>query len=226
MNAAVLDRRVLWPLLLGALAFALHETSAAPAPRAAGGPRPTAITLPLPLAWRGPVAGTRMQLDSRDSSVRFRVDTGFGSITADCAEPVGTITFAANGQPGELELRCELRRLRAADDATAQAAKALLGVASGDTVSYRGALQAAETYAQPGVARLTFDGTLALGPQRRRQPMQLWLVLLQPGTVRLQGVGTIDGHQFGLPRRRRAGVLPETSSIDVALDLAFRRAPP
>lgn len=221
MIRPVCDPRVLGPLLAGVLVFGWRAATREP-PAALPAAVGTPITLPLPVAWKGPANGANLALVPGGSQVRFSVDTGFRTVTASCPLATGTLGFGRNGTPTEVELRFDLQHLRAEpDDDDAGDLTLLLGVRRGDAITFRGQVQAVETFATAGIQRVTFLGTLAFGPQRRQQPMQLWLTMLAPGTVRLQGQGTVDGHDFGLPRRRLAGMLPERSRITVALDLAF-----
>lgn len=225
MIRAVLDWRVLAPLLAGATLFAIAEW---PSPAPAEPPEPRepkrVLELPTPIAWAGPAAGSRFELDAQDSDVRFRVDTGFEVVDAVCAASAGALEFAERGRPARFRLSMELAALRAPDGSSVvESTSRLLGIRQGESIVYEGELAAFETFATAGVARVTFTGTLAFGRHLRQQEMQLWLALLVPGKVRLQGLGTVDGHAFGLPQRRAFGVFAERSRITVALDLAFRR---
>src|SRR6185436_12479705 len=99
----------------------------------------------------------------------------------------------------------------------------ILGVQNCDVIDYRATAVAVETFAVAGVARVTWLGTLRLGSRVRQQGMETWLARLLPRTARMQGVGTVDGRDFGLLQRHALGVFPQSSEVTVALDLAWRQ---
>lgn len=223
MIGLVLDLRVLGPALLAAVVFAAHE-HCQPAATPIPAPRGQPLTLPQPLAWAGPAADTGFELDARGANVRFRVDTGLRRIDAVCPASSGQLRFGVGGRPTELSLRFCLVTLQAPDGGkTGEEVSRLLGLRRDEEIAFHGTLVAHETFATAGVARTTFAGTLTLGTRRRQQSMQLWLALLLPGRVRLQGLGTVDGHDLGLPRRRYLGFFPEQCRVTVGLDLPFLR---
>jgi hypothetical protein len=175
--------------------------------------------LPLPLAWRGPGNGRTLTADAA-SRVRFRI----GHRTAECRGVTGELTWGRAGAPAELQLRIDLARLVDLDAGAVRGELwRLLGVQNGDVIDYRARAVAVETYDVAGVSRITWLGSLQLGTRVRQQVMQTFLATLLPPAARMQGVGTVDGRDFGLPERYSFGVLPQASEVTVALDLAWRQ---
>jgi hypothetical protein len=178
------------------------------------------VRLPLPLPWRGPGAERALVIDGEASRARFRIGAGR---TAECRGVTGELRFGRNGAPAELQLGIDLARLVDLDGGLPGELWRLLGVQNCDVIDYRATAVAVETFAVEGVLRVTWLGTLRLGARVRQQPMATWLAMLVPRTARMQGVGTVDGRDFGLLQRHVLGVFPESSEVTVALDLAWKQ---
>jgi hypothetical protein len=218
-----LDPRLVFTVLAGALGVALREATRAPAPPPpAAAAVPKSVELPLPPAWRGPGAEGELQLQPTATRAHFSVHSTLQSTEAAAPGIRGTLSYDAQGNPAVVSLAIELERLQAGsgDDLCR-----LLGCKRTDVLTWTGHVVARTSFAVPGIQRLDLVGPLQFAGRVRSQPMQLWLAQLLPGRAVLQGVGTVDGEDFGLPRRYLWGIVRDRHEITLALHLEFARTP-
>ncbi len=215
---------LLLAMLLQTLALALR-----PRQRAVP-PVPTAsLALPVPVRAHAPAADSRYPLRAEGSLATFAAAGPFRSVQARTDAIDGAVRFDEHGAPAALELTIDLRRLQpvdGTDEATfAAAVQRVLGLAAQDRLQFRGVPEQVTAVPQAGLQRIRWVGQLQLGPHLLRLPMDLWMVTIAKGRVRLQGAGGIDSTLLPLPRRYFLGVLPERLHITLGLDLEFQAEP-
>ncbi|MBK8098527.1 MAG: hypothetical protein IPK26_15565 [Planctomycetes bacterium] len=221
MSRQRLDVRIVATLLAGLLAvWAREATRTLPTP--APGIPPTTTELPMPPTWRGPGPEATLHLQPSASRVEFAVDSTLQHTVAAATGLSGALQWDQHGEPAALSLTIDLAQLQS--DAGGTALWRLLGCKHTDRLGWNGRVLARTTFAVPGVARLELVGPLQFAGRVRSQPMQLWIARL-PGRVIVQGVGTVDGDDFGLPRRYLLGLLPDRHRVTLALHLEFARNP-
>lgn len=224
MNRFCTDARVWLPIACAAVCFALRLR----APAVPGlAPAPRVVTLPTihgAPAAKGDVAYV---LDPERSTVRFLAQTGNGDLLFACRTVSGTLRLCSNEVDSELQLRLDLASLvPVGEGSTPIDLQRLLGVHSSSEIVYRATLQRSSTSIVPAVTEHIWIGTLRVGSRRKRQPMQLWQSALPGQPLRLQGHGTVDITEYGLPRRTWLGLAEEHHVVTLGLDLAWRRARP
>ncbi|MBL8754657.1 MAG: hypothetical protein JNK15_15240, partial [Planctomycetes bacterium] len=221
-----LHGREWWLKVFGplALAAALFAPRALPPVEPAPPPRTQPLLLP---AMHGlPPAKTvnHFELDAERSSVRFLVAGPQGDHWVECPDASGSMRLGVTGTDGELELHLPLASLRAMpSDPTPIDLPHLLGVHRAEEVVLRVALAATTTVDLPGVATRTWVGSLAFGARVRHQRLQTWSCALPGRPLRLQGHGTVQARDYGLPRRGLFSFLDASHDVTIGLDLAFRR---
>ncbi len=221
MNRTLLDPRVLAPLLAASVAFSFR---AQPAPRPVPSPPPRAIELPSPPVAPQPKTATSFVLDTEASTVRFLVEGGDGELLTACKRFTGSLRLDPQAEASEFELRLDLGSLSPVGNALAEVdLRRLLGVHTGSEIHYRGKLVRTSTSPVPGVIERVWLGGLQLDGRLVRQPMQTWQCSLAGQPLRLQGHGTVDVTEYGLPRRSRLGVLRDDHAVTIGLDLVWRR---
>lgn len=223
MSRACFDWRVWGPLAFAAACFAFRlrpDATAATAPDRA----PRGTVLPAPVAAPTPKGDTRWVLDPDKSTMRFLVQGGEGELLAACTHMSGKLRLGGHPETGELELHIDLAGLSPVGQGPSTIdVRRLLGVHLGSEIHYRGALVRSSTTPLPGVTERLWLGTLRLDERLLRQPMQLWQCSLAGPPMRLQGHGTVDVEDYGLPHRSWFGVVQEAHVVTLGLDLAWRR---
>lgn len=207
---------VVGPVLV---ALALWLPRAVPPPPAALPAPARAIELPA-LTALAPRRDALHELVAEQSSVRFLVEDGRGRLFASCTTITGRLELTGE-TTGTLELAFDLAGIELLEPATSglslAAVRSILG---GDRVLFRAQLVATEIGAL-GVRRLRFVGPLEFGAVRRLQRMDLFVCQLPGRALRVLGVGTVLGADFGLLASGPfAGTAPR---ISLGLDLGFRR---
>jgi len=221
MNRHCLDLRVLGPLVVAGACFAFRLLPP-PAPPPSEPPR--AVDLPTPVAAPPPKGEVAYVLDAARSTVRFLVEGADGELLAACPEMSGRVRFAAGATAGELEFTLDLASLAPIGDGPATVdLHRLLGVHLGAKIHYRATLVRTASTPVPGVVERVWLGTLHLDQRTIRQPMQLWQCSLPGQPMRLQGHGSVDVADYGLPRRGWLGLFPEKHVVTLGLDLVWRR---
>lgn len=222
MNREALDPRVLGPLAFAVACFAFR---ALPRPDEASAATPRAIELPPVAAAAAPRTETSYELDPTRSTARFLVEGDGGELLAGCSRIAGSLRLDPRRDAGELELRLDLGSLEpSTENRQGIDLHRLLGVHRGGEIVYRATLARTATTPVPGVGERVWLGTLRLGGRAVRQPIQTYLCALPGQPLRLQGHGTVDVADYGLPRRTWFGLLEESHDVTLGLDLAFRRA--
>lgn len=224
MNRSCLDPRVWTPIAIAALCFSfrLHPPAA---PAAADPARPVALPAMQPAP--PPKSDVDYVLDPAKSTVRFLVEGSQGELLTTCTRVEGRLRLTTKGEGSEFELELDLGSLApSGTEPTTIDLYRLLGVHRGSEVRYRGTLLRTSTTNLPSVTERVWLGTLRIGPRIVRQPMQLWQCALSGQPMRLQGHGTVDVADYGLPRRSWLGLLQENHVVTLGLDLAWRRSSP
>ena len=221
MKRAWLDPRVWGPALVAAVCFAFRMQ---PPPAAAVLPTPHVVELPAVHGAPPPKADTEYELDAERSSVRFLVEGNGDELLASCPNVSGRLVLRAKAETSELELHLDLGSLVPIGEPKSTIdLRRLLGVHRGSEVAYRATLLRSSTSNLPGVTERLWLGTLRLGSRLTRQPMQLWQSSLLGQPLRLQGHGSVDTADYGLPPRSWLGILKEQHVVTLGLDLAWKR---
>lgn len=215
------------PLLAAAAVLCWREGRAAATPAAvAVHAGRTAVALPVPPTFRG-ATGQTLQLDPARSSARFCIHYADGDLVLLCPAVDASLDYDTAGQPELLHLRLDLDQLVTPQGAPATTDRwHLLGVRSGETVTFRGRVLAIESYPIAGTSRIRWAGPLQFGSSVRSAVIDLFCAQTTPRRCRLQGLGRVDTTALGLPRRYHLGLWPEHHDITLALDLAFATRTP
>lgn len=221
MNRHSLDLRVVGPLVVAAACLA---TRLFPPVTKAPSPPPRASELPAPFVLPAPKGDVAYELDPAKSTVRFLVEGQDGELLAACTQFSGHVRLATQPDASELELDLDLGALETVGTAASSIdLHRLLGVHLGARIHYRAKLVRTSTTPVPGVTERVWLGTLYLDQRSMRQPMQLWQCSLPGQPMRMQGHGTVDVADYGLPRRGWFGMFQEKHTVTLGLDLAWRR---
>lgn len=221
MSRACLDWRVWGPLTFAAACFAFRLR---PDEAKTDRPTPHGAALPTPVAAPSPKGETRWVLDPEKSTIRFLVEGDEGELLAACTHMDGKLRFGGKPETGDLELHIDLAGLSSVGQGPSTIdVRRLLGVHLGSEIHYHGTLIRTATSPLPGVTERVWLGTLRLDERMLRQPMQLWQCSLAGPPMRLQGHGTVDVEDYGLPHRCWFGVVQESHVVTLGLDLAWRR---
>ena len=219
MNRHCLDWRVLAPIAVGAVLFALRPATLPP--RGQPSPQRT-IELPTPVAGGLSQRDADYELDAERSTVRFFVDDGAPRFAA-CPGVRGSLQVRTGTAPSTLELELDLGSLQPLEANAPLDLWRLLGVHRGGRITYRAELLRTATSPLPGVTERVWLGTLRLDEHAVRQPMSLWQVSLPGQPLRLQGHGTVAGATYDLPTRGWLGLAADSHAVTLGLDLVWRR---
>lgn len=221
MSRHCFDLRVLGPLVFAGACFATRMFPAAALPPS---PPPRAVELPAPIALPAPKGDVAYVLDATKSTVRFLVEGDDGELLAACTQVSGRVRLGAQPETSELELDLDLGALDTVGGAPSTIdLHRLLGVHLGARIHYHATLVRTSTTPVPGVVERVWLGVLHLDQRTIRQPMQLWQCSLPGQPMRMQGHGTVDVADYGLPRRGWFGMFQEKHVVTLGLDLAWRR---
>ena len=215
------------PPLFAALVFAAREaTRPAPEPLPSPG---RAIALPMLRTGAAPRQATAYRLDLPRSCIRFLVTADGVNHTYDCLLANGELVVGGPDDGASFALQLDLASLQAvpADRAPAdpRLVANLLGVNSGEQVTFRGTLLARTTAPIPALQLLTWIGNLRFGGRNVRQTLQLWQTAVPGQPLRLQGHGPVPTASYGLDRPGWFGLASESHVVTLGFDLAWQRQP-
>lgn len=225
MNRAVLDPRVLLPVLLGSAVLAGRELLRPGVPPAP----PPAISVELPTPQLVPPTNREIayDLDLERSTVRFVLRGEGRDLVLRCPVVSGSLEFRPPPAESVLELHLDLGTLAAwnapVDAETDACLDDLLGARRDGRIDYRGTLVSTATSPLQGLVHRLFSGAVCFGSRVVRQPVGLWQTALPGQPLRLQGYGTVDAATFRRPRPHWFGLAEEHHAVTLGLDLAWKR---
>lgn len=215
------------PLLVAAAVFAVRESTRPAHVEVA--PSGQAVALPMLRTGALPRRRTTYRLDLPRSSVRFLVTDEGVEHTFDCGLAQGALVVGGADETASFDLLLDLASLRPAaveaDRADPMLVRQLLGVHSGEQVTFRGTLLARTTAPIPALQLLTWTGNLRFGGRHVRQTLQLWQTAVPGQPMRLQGHGPVPTATYGLHRHGWLGLFRKPHVVTLGLDLAWQRQP-